>query len=259
MAERRGIDSLVLGLADQYVWTLVELGAYEEAEALAGEIVPSLEEAKDVASLVEIRELEVRVRTRRGELSQAAPMAGWVVEHARKIGQTDVLVAALTIAAALRLAIGDASGAAALLAEMEETANARDVFDYAAALPEAVRIAFGAGEPRLAGKLVHGVDSRYPLHEHALLTARALLAEHRGEHAAAEGMFADAADRWKRFELPWERAQALLGQGRCLLALNDPGAGEALRQARDILISLGARPALEEADALLERATALTS
>jgi hypothetical protein len=32
----------------------------------------------------------------------------------------------------------------------------------------------------------------------------------------------EAADRWERFEMPWEHAQALLGKGRCLLTLGQP-------------------------------------
>ena len=60
--------------------------------------------------------------------------------------------------------------------------------------------------------------------------------------------------------MPWERAQALLGQSRSLIALRR--AHEAtglLRDAREIFVSFGAKPALAETDALLEQATALTS
>ena len=60
--------------------------------------------------------------------------------------------------------------------------------------------------------------------------------------------------------MPWERAQALLGRGRCLLALKRASdATEPLRDAREIFAALGARPMLGETDSLLERAIALTS
>jgi class 3 adenylate cyclase len=59
--------------------------------------------------------------------------------------------------------------------------------------------------------------------------------------------------------LPWERAHALLGHGRCLLALGRPAeARETLHAAREIFASLGAIPALTETDKCLARATALT-
>jgi hypothetical protein len=73
-------------------------------------------------------------------------------------------------------------------------------------------------------------------------------------------LFADAAARWETFEVPWEQAQALLGQGRCLLMLARAAeAREPLRTARDIFSSLGARPALAEVDRLLAQATAATA
>jgi hypothetical protein len=57
-----------------------------------------------------------------------------------------------------------------------------------------------------------------------------------------------------------EQAQTSLGLGRCLVQL---GAGaEAslpLREAREAFSQLGARPLLEETDAWLVRATALSS
>jgi hypothetical protein len=60
--------------------------------------------------------------------------------------------------------------------------------------------------------------------------------------------------------MPWERAQALLGQGRCLLNLGQGlEATGPLRQAREIFASLEAKLALAKTDALLEQATALTS
>jgi hypothetical protein len=57
-----------------------------------------------------------------------------------------------------------------------------------------------------------------------------------------------------------KRAHALLGRGRCLLAIGrSPEAIASLREAREIFASLDARPALAEVDGLLGGATALTS
>ena len=58
--------------------------------------------------------------------------------------------------------------------------------------------------------------------------------------------------------MPWEQAQALLGQGRCLLTLGGPAeAREPLRAARDIFTSLGATPVLADVNRLLAEVTAL--
>ena len=77
--------------------------------------------------------------------------------------------------------------------------------------------------------------------------------------AAADG-YADAAQRWQTFGVVPEQAFALLGQGRCLVALGHmTEAAQPLRLARDIFQELQAAPALAETDALLRQATALSS
>ena len=56
-----------------------------------------------------------------------------------------------------------------------------------------------------------------------------------------------------------EHAYALLGLGRCLLALAKPAAEQPLRQAAELFGSMGYRPALSETNALLEQTTAAAS
>jgi hypothetical protein len=64
----------------------------------------------------------------------------------------------------------------------------------------------------------------------------------------------------QQFGLIPEQAYALLGQGRCLTALDQPAeATRALVQAREIFDTLKAAPALAETDALLHQAGALTA
>jgi hypothetical protein len=69
-----------------------------------------------------------------------------------------------------------------------------------------------------------GVEPRTPLAEHALTASRAQLTEAAGDHTQAASLYAEAAERWQEFGNVPERAYALLGQGRCLVAL-----GPALR------------------------------
>jgi len=259
-AERRGIEEFVLAFAAGTAGALVELGSLEEAIALAGDLIPRLEAAEDVFALLQVGLAQVRVLTRRGELAEAAPLADWTVEKARELAEPQFLALAFPAAAALRLAVGEPAGALALLAELERSPNIRADTNYAANLPDAVRAALAAGDPELAVRLTEGLEPIYPLYEHALATARALLLEHLGSHAEAAELFADAAERWERFEMPWERAQAFLGQGRCLLTLGRAAeATEAIRDAREIFASLAAKRAIAETDRLLERAIALSS
>jgi hypothetical protein len=130
--------------------------------------------------------------------------------------------------------------------------------DYLRTLPDLVRVAIAAGNPDLGMRLADGLTPVYQLDRYALTTARALLAERHGECAEAAGLFTEAADGWQRLEVPWERAQALLGKGRCLLTLGQPAeARQPLEAAREIFASLGTSPALSDADSLLAQAIAV--
>jgi hypothetical protein len=120
-----------------------------------------------------------------------------------------------------------------------------------------VRTALTTNNLQLAHQLTTGVQSHTPYAEHALTTATAALAEATGGHQAAADGYADAAHRWEVFGVIPEQAFALLGQGRCLLALGRPtDATSSLLQARKIFRALQAAPALAETDALLEQAAA---
>ena len=163
------------------------------------------------------------------------------------------------LAAAL-VAAGRSEEALALLAEVGESPAARDSLNYPAKLPAMVRTALAAGDPVLAGRLADGFEPAYPEGEHALRTARAALAEAAGRLEEAAALYADAAERWAEFGTVPEQAYALLGHGRCLLALVRDGAGEPLRRARELFASMGYEPALAETERLLrETAAAATA
>ena len=111
----------------------------------------------------------------------------------------------------------------------------------------------------LLARLAAGVPEVVPRQQHALVTVRAIQAERAGEHAGAAALYADAADRWEQFTEVIEQAHALLGQGRCLAAVGDPGADSPLRQARALFDQMGARRRVDECDTLIARASKLTS
>jgi len=110
-----------------------------------------------------------------------------------------------------------------------------------------------------AVRLVHGVEPRTPLHECALGTCRAQLAEAGSAHAEAVMLHAAASDRWRELGDAPERAYALLGQGRCLLMLSSPDAERPLREAAEIFAAIGYRLALAETRLLRTQAVAPTS
>jgi class 3 adenylate cyclase/tetratricopeptide (TPR) repeat protein len=257
-AKRRGIDEAALHLDAATVGALADVGSLAEAMELAEELAPRLEEAGDVLSLLEVR-AQIWTLNVRGGHAEAVALGQGVAERAREIANPEFFADAYPPAAALRVAQGDLPGARALLAELSN-AHAAWTARYAANLATAIRAALAAGAPELAAELADALQPRHPLDQHAVVTAGALLAEHHGQHADAAALFADAAARWQHFEVPWEQAQALLGQGRCLLALARPAeARECLRRARAIFTTLGAGPARTDVDRLLAQATAATA
>jgi hypothetical protein len=143
-----------------------------------------------------------------------------------------------------------------LLDELGQVAVIRDDPTYARYLPELVRCACGLSDVALARRLVDGVEPRTPLQGHALCAARAALAEAAGDLGEATSGYAEAAARWREFGNVPERAAALLGHGRGLVALGRREAEEPLRDARELFRSMGYRPALEECEALLGQAAA---
>jgi hypothetical protein len=238
---------------------LVELARPEEALERAGRLAALLEASGANYRLIWVRAVELATHLDRGDPEVEPGLVDWLVETAHAGFAADVTVEVLGPAAAARLAAGAPDHARALLAEIEQTPSARDTPYYSRQLSAMVRTALAAGDPDLAGRLAGGLESRYPLEEHALCAARAQLAEHAGNHAEAATVYADEAARWQEFGNVPEHAHALLGQGRCLVALRDPAAEQPLREAAELFSSMGYRPALAETNALLEQTTAAAS
>jgi tetratricopeptide (TPR) repeat protein len=255
--KQRGLAEQGAALDTNCPGLLAELGGPEEALERAGRLVTAAEASGITYLLIELHAVEVASRLARGEQGTRAE-ADWLVETARESGAAEMVVLAFGSAAATRAAEAP-ERARALLAELEQTAGARENPYYARQLAAMVRTAPVAADPGLAKRLSEGLESRYPLDEHALCAARAQLTEHAGDNADAATLYAEAATRWQEFGNVPERAYALLGQGRCLLALDRPGAEQPLREARDLFAAMGYKPALAETDALLEQtATAPT-
>ncbi len=199
------------------------------------------------------------MRLGRGDAEQVAAELEWLEGAARESGEAQLIAAAFSVVARARLAHGHPDLAAALLDEREPVPHVRETTVYLLSAPELVRTAIACGRITLAQWLAEPVGPLFPLREHALCGARAALAEARAEHAEAAVLYVEAAERWQSFgEVP-ERGHALLGQGRCLLALGRPDAAAALREAREVFAGLGARRLVGETDAVLQPSLALSS
>ena len=256
-AERRGIAEFAAFIAASSLAVLYELGEWDGATALAARLAQPTDAVRSVT--VAARCTQARLLAHRGEMAGAAAAAQWAVSGAREMDETQMIATAFSPGALIHLGLGEPERALALLAELERVPAVRETVFYVGSLPEMVRSAIACGDLALAERLTRGVDPVFPLHEHALRAARAILAEGRGDLERAAGLYAEAGEGWERFGSVVERGEALLGRGRCLLALGDPQAPVVLREAREVFTRLGAHPLVAETDAQLERAIALSS
>jgi hypothetical protein len=121
---------------------------------------------------------------------------------------------------------------------------------------ELVRTCVAAHQHALAEQLIDHAPTRTARHQHARLTAQAVLTESQGDLHEAARLYEQVAEQWTQYGHVLERGQGLLGAGRCLVRLDRPQAAPRLQDARTSFAALGARPLLAEADAWLLDAAA---
>jgi class 3 adenylate cyclase/tetratricopeptide (TPR) repeat protein len=227
-----------------------ELGELDEALAGLAELAPRVEARGDIWVLVQLRASEAQILALRGQAPRIMAGLDWLESTAREIDDLQGTLLGLGYAAVARASLGQSAAAAALLSEVDAFRIKRDPLSMMD--PELVRTAATIGDQALAERLAASEPPRYPLEAVEHDTISAILAEARGDLTVAVPAYSDAAGRWERFGDVIEQAFALLGEGRCLVALSRAAeASPALRQAQEIFEELGAAPALAETNALL--------
>ena len=214
VAVRRGDKNSALGFQAWLVARRYYTGEWDEALPLAAVLDPALEEAEDIFDSFVIRHAWAVMLAERGETDEGKLLVAWLLQHADRNESAWFTALALIAAAAVELrAVG--SPAREHLAAL----RGYPIGDFEDFAQFAVRTAVAAGDIDLAAALADKIVPVMPLREHMHVTSRALLSEATGDPGEALGRFADAAARWHDFGVPYEEAQALLGQGRCLVAL----------------------------------------
>ena len=245
--ERRGITEVTLHMRGESLSLLAELGQTEQALAEAGPLADRLQAAGDIDH-VSTRALQLRLLAERGT-PQQAPTPDELVTAARDMGLPGFIALAFAAAAQLLLARRQPEQAQTLLHELDQLTAVRT--ELGSELPSVLRVALALGDPPLAERLAAGTEPTTPLREHALASGHAQLAEAAHQHGDAAQRYHEAAETWQQFGNVPERAYALLGEGRCLLALGQTAADVPLAQARELFASMGYQPALTETEQLL--------
>ena len=235
------------------------LGRWDEAMDTATNYLAGDREDGNAGIQLGCQLLVCDLSTWRGDLDRASELPHDVNLAVRAFGQAQIVVYGLSIVANLALATGNVDRAVGVLHELEAYPNVREALYYAECLPQLVRLALRAVGIEFAHQLAMGVpESPKALPRISIEMVEAQLAEARGELDRAVELYASAEEGWRMFSVP-ERAQSLLGRGRCLLAMDDPGAAAVLRDAGKVFASLKAELYMPEVNSLLEQAVARSS
>jgi class 3 adenylate cyclase/tetratricopeptide (TPR) repeat protein len=184
-----------------------------------------------------------------GRAEEADRWLDWLVEAGRGQQNPGLFAAVIGTAAYVHAALGRRDQAAQLFSEhLVRTASS----GIEECLTDWVRALLTLGEISLARELCDQPKGPSWTHEATVLSTTAALLEVDGEIVEAGSRYALAATSWRRLTVLVEEAFALLGQGRCLIALDRPDAAiPVLERARDMFAEMGARPALTETEELL--------
>ncbi len=258
IGERRGSAPNVRWARMQSMWPLFDLGRWDEVLEIGEQL---LEEVTDpslqIAVLIEtFRQL---VLADRGVFEAGADIEARLLPRAREIADGQVIVPVFRLAAIERHARGDVAGAVAAIREalamMRERPGLRGWL-----LDDSARICLAAGDEERLAELLEGYTPYLTRNIASVASARAALAEVRGDIGTAFDLYTEATSRWEVFPHVFEHAHALLGAGRCSLALGRPGeAAGLLAAARELFSSLGAVPSVAASDEMIALATAKTS
>jgi class 3 adenylate cyclase/tetratricopeptide (TPR) repeat protein len=258
-AENRGLTGHATYLKLNRLGTMFDLGEWDEVEREVGRIVDEARERGWGQHEVFALALQAFLWANLGRLDEASRLQERLLSLARKFGDAQVILTSFPVAALMDFLHGRSEAAVVLLEEGIDRSRA-GVWVFA--MTTVFRLAAAAGRSDLAARVIdlNEQEQPSPLAQNALLAGRAVLAEARGDLDEAIALYSEAERRWNEISYVLEHAQALLGHGRCLLALGRAQESAAvLRQAREAFAQLRAKPWLEEVDALLGKATALTS
>jgi class 3 adenylate cyclase/tetratricopeptide (TPR) repeat protein len=237
-------------------WMLFDLGRWDEILVITDELA-ALDE-KDVAAQIPLLGLPYRalVHARRGDPCGAATIVEQVLPKARAAADLQFLVPSLSVAALVADAQDDRDGALGFVRELIELSRGRSDRYRALFLAELTRVCAAGDALDLARELADGMSVDIGRPGAARVDAAGVLAEAGGALAEAVSLYERAATSWHEFGGVPQRAEVLLGQGRCLTALGRQGAEGPLMEARDLFQTMGCKAAQAEAESLLERIVA---
>jgi tetratricopeptide (TPR) repeat protein len=252
---RRGLDGPRLWSTAETTWCLYDLGRWDELLDVAAEIEAESQARAWSQIAMLVRPGKIKVLALRGRLDEAAALAAANLPSARHVGDPQLVIPALEAQALVESLRGSQTEVIAALREVLDVIRGTSATSIEP--PDVVRLAAVAGDLELARELLETVRIIPGRFENVSITARAGIATAEGDLDEATALYGDAASRWQAHGNVIEHGRALLGLGRCQVALGRPAeAVEPLRQALELFTTPGATVLVAEVDDLLARTTA---
>jgi class 3 adenylate cyclase len=261
-AERRGIGGARMWQLAETTWRLFDLGRWDEILEAAEEIRRWFGGQSHWMQVVMAGTQEARVRGYRGEFARAAELMEELLPAARQGGDIQTYYPALTTAALIAQQTGRRDRAAELLDELQEDLSGAG-YVRAYGILDGVLVARALEDPDRAERIASVEEPfvpGYPVGKALIEASQAEVAEMRGRYEDALAGFERAESSWTALDHVFHRGVALLGEARCLAALQRSAeASEPAREAQQIFLSLGACALAAEAEALVLEPTAASS
>jgi len=184
----------------------------------------------------------------RGWVPEATLLAEELLPRLRVVELVELVAPGLVAGAVIETQRGHVAMAGRLIDEFLERTAEHPGFRWQH-LPEMLRLRLRHDPAAEVASMLPAAEPIPTRYRNDRATCEALLAESRGDLAAASERWADAAQRWSMYGSVLELAHARFGRGRCLAALGERDAAlEELREARERFGSLGAGPLVAEVD-----------
>ena len=250
LAVKRGDETSSSFLQAMLLFNQCYAGRWDAFLDGADALIPRLRRNRQAGDYVEVTVMSAYLRCMRGETvdTDAVRIA---CDAMLPAGPEEMMSYSIHLAW-LFLAAGHSDTALELLLRAADT---RDGFgcplQTGMAMPRALDAAWRAGDRELAARFARGAPETRAIDKNVWLTHAARVFEADGDAERAAVGHAAAAAAWAAFDTPFEEAEALVAEARCLATLGRTTEAKAtLAPARRILRRLKARPLLAEAEQL---------
>ncbi len=259
-ARRRGMQVREDGIRLWLALALLAAGRWTEVIDEADTLIEKGASSKDAWLQATAMLTKSNVLSLTGSVEEADALSQWDEQALGEPHPDPIYLAVVPKARTLRHQ-GSIGGATELLADWIQNIETKDGYRDPYFPLHLAREAIAVGRIDLARQCTGLPGFAWAVQAPAVAASiQATVAEAEERPGEALASFKTATGAWNELADPYETALGYLGQGRCMITLDNPAAAvPLLRQARISFSQLGATPALTETDTLLGRATALSS